>query len=326
MSRSIHCAVGWLQRKKHSGFKNFIAPLPAELWAPLAVCYQIANSRKRWRCYFKVLSQDEGRADFSKNLCALLFNDDLSNVPNLRPDPSRRTVPLKYLLRWVKNSINRIVRMNCIVGKFPFPVLIGHHHERIINQRLDTFCLRIKMMSRKLNHAMGRGIDSRNRVWNWLAKLHRLVGLKGKLHADFTLKSFFLYSIALHLFVGVQVVPAVDAMAGDISEPEEEEGSSSATSSSASIELDRAVPRHTLLGMPQSSVHNFSPWPAQQSLEVLHRSPRRVYLFHFQFFFYWTSFFFLVISTTLVWIRIWILQKFWIRIRISPKFGIRAQN
>jgi hypothetical protein len=54
----------------------------------------------------------------------------------------------------------------------------------------------------------------------------------------------------------VEVVPAVDAMAGDISEPEEEEGSggSSATSSSASIELDRAVPRHTLLGMPESSV------------------------------------------------------------------------
>ncbi len=52
--------------------------------------------------------------------------------------------------------------------------------------------------------------------------------------------------------VCVQVVPAVDAMAGDISEPEEEEGSS-ATSSSASIELDRAVPRPTLQGMPPAS-------------------------------------------------------------------------
>ncbi len=50
------------------------------------------------------------------------------------------------------------------------------------------------------------------------------------------------------------MVPAVDAMAGDISEPEEEEGSSATSSSSASIELDRAVPRHTLLGMPESSL------------------------------------------------------------------------
>ena len=37
----------------------------------------------------------------------------------------------------------------------------------------------------------------------------------------------------------------MEAMAGDISEPEEEEENSS---SSASVELDRAVPRHTLLG------------------------------------------------------------------------------
>ncbi len=27
-----------------------------------------------------------------------------------------------------------------------------------------------------LSPAMGRGIDSRNRVWNWVAKLHRLAG------------------------------------------------------------------------------------------------------------------------------------------------------
>jgi hypothetical protein len=51
----------------------------------------------------------------------------------------------------------------------------------------------------------------------------------------------------------VQVVPLVDAMAGDISEPEEDE--SSGGSSSASQELDKAVPRHTLLGRPES--HGF---------------------------------------------------------------------
>jgi hypothetical protein len=73
-----------------------------------------------------------------------------------------------------------------------------------------------------------------------------------------TLEVFLLYSFSPHLSFGIQVVPAVDAMAGDISEPEEEEGGSSATSSSASIELDRAVPRHTLLGMPESFVYNFT--------------------------------------------------------------------
>jgi hypothetical protein len=31
-----------------------------------------------------------------------------------------------------------------------------------------------------LSPAMGRGIDSRNRVWNWVAKLHRLAGRYNK--------------------------------------------------------------------------------------------------------------------------------------------------
>jgi hypothetical protein len=35
------------------------------------------------RCNFKGLSQHEGMAYFSKNLCAALFTDDLSNEPNL---------------------------------------------------------------------------------------------------------------------------------------------------------------------------------------------------------------------------------------------------
>ncbi len=46
-------------------------------------------------------------------------------------------------------------------------------------------------------------------------------------------------------------------MAGDISEPEEEEGGGGggggSGSSSASLELDRAVPRHTLLGTTNNS-------------------------------------------------------------------------
>jgi hypothetical protein len=47
-----------------------------ELCAPLAICFQIANSLTRWRCSFQGLSQDGERSDFSKNLRASLFNDD----------------------------------------------------------------------------------------------------------------------------------------------------------------------------------------------------------------------------------------------------------
>ncbi len=42
----------------------------------------IANYFTRLRCNFKGLSQDGGGADFSENLLASLFNDDLLNEPN----------------------------------------------------------------------------------------------------------------------------------------------------------------------------------------------------------------------------------------------------
>jgi hypothetical protein len=55
-----------------------------ELCAPLAI----------WRYSFKGLSQAEGLADFSENLCASLFSKDLSNEQAFQPEPSRCTVPL----------------------------------------------------------------------------------------------------------------------------------------------------------------------------------------------------------------------------------------
>jgi hypothetical protein len=42
-----------------------------------------------------------------------------------------------------------------------------------------------------LRPAMGRGINSRNRVWNWLAKLHRLAG-----QYDNPMRTWFLALIA----------------------------------------------------------------------------------------------------------------------------------
>jgi hypothetical protein len=44
----------------------------------LAIRFRIANSCTRWQGIYKRLSQDGGRADFSKNLLAFLFNKDLS--------------------------------------------------------------------------------------------------------------------------------------------------------------------------------------------------------------------------------------------------------
>jgi hypothetical protein len=40
----------------------------------LAICFQTANSCTRWRCNFKGLAQQEGRADFYKNLRTTLIN------------------------------------------------------------------------------------------------------------------------------------------------------------------------------------------------------------------------------------------------------------
>jgi hypothetical protein len=47
----------------------------------LGINFLIAKSRMRWRCNFKGLSQDGGRADISETLCSSLFNDDLSKEP-----------------------------------------------------------------------------------------------------------------------------------------------------------------------------------------------------------------------------------------------------
>ncbi len=44
--------------------------------------FLIANYCTRWNYKFKGLSQDGGRADFSKNLRASLFYKYLSNEPN----------------------------------------------------------------------------------------------------------------------------------------------------------------------------------------------------------------------------------------------------
>ncbi len=49
--------------------------------AALAIRFLIADSCTRCRWIFKELSQDGGRVDFSKNLCASLFNKYLSNEP-----------------------------------------------------------------------------------------------------------------------------------------------------------------------------------------------------------------------------------------------------
>ncbi len=44
-----------------------------DLCAPLAICFQKANSCRRWWSIFKGLSQDDRQTDFSTNLRASLF-------------------------------------------------------------------------------------------------------------------------------------------------------------------------------------------------------------------------------------------------------------
>ncbi len=57
----------------------------AEIFQPVLSIFMclIANYCTRWPPNFKGLSQDGVRADFLKNLRASLFNDDLSNEPDV---------------------------------------------------------------------------------------------------------------------------------------------------------------------------------------------------------------------------------------------------
>jgi hypothetical protein len=57
--------------------------------------FRIANSRSRWRCNIKGLSQDGGRTDFSENLRSSLFNDDLSKESML----SDRSISLDRIFK-----------------------------------------------------------------------------------------------------------------------------------------------------------------------------------------------------------------------------------
>ncbi len=84
-----------LTTKTFVSYKVKKRPL-TELCAPLVICFQIANSRTRWRCSFQWLSQDGGRADFPENLRESLFNKELSNEHTfiqIHLDGQHRTVP-----------------------------------------------------------------------------------------------------------------------------------------------------------------------------------------------------------------------------------------
>ncbi len=99
--KKVQSAIGIWYRILSSGICQFLYDVKPkaqlERCAPsvqLAIRCLIANYCTRGRCNFKGLSQDGGWADFSKNLRASLFNDDLSIEPNLG-----WTVPLKIFSR-----------------------------------------------------------------------------------------------------------------------------------------------------------------------------------------------------------------------------------
>jgi hypothetical protein len=56
---------------------------------------------------------------------------------------------------------------------------------------INYCCYILQNWVENLSPAMGRGIDSRNRVWNWVAKIHRLAGRYGN-----TMPTWFLAPIA----------------------------------------------------------------------------------------------------------------------------------
>jgi hypothetical protein len=57
----------------------------------------LANYCTWWRCNFKGLSEDGGRADFSKNFCASLYNEDLSIEPNFGQCTRHHMIKLKTI-------------------------------------------------------------------------------------------------------------------------------------------------------------------------------------------------------------------------------------
>jgi hypothetical protein len=60
----------------------------------LAICFELPTAVRGGAEFLKRFTQDGGRADFSENLGANIFNKDISNELNLfLPDPSRWTVP-----------------------------------------------------------------------------------------------------------------------------------------------------------------------------------------------------------------------------------------
>ncbi len=82
----------------------------------VTICFQIANSCTRWRCNFKGLSQHGGRADFSKNLRASLFNNDLSNEPNICRNHLAGQY-LMFIIQWIVSQILFILLIlpNCVL-------------------------------------------------------------------------------------------------------------------------------------------------------------------------------------------------------------------
>jgi hypothetical protein len=75
-----HCALS-IGAEHHSDIGNlFFTPLPTAAWSKKRILN--ANSCTRWHGIFKGFSQAGGRASFSKNLRASLFNECLSNESN----------------------------------------------------------------------------------------------------------------------------------------------------------------------------------------------------------------------------------------------------
>ncbi len=68
----------------------------------------------------------------------------------------------------------RVITVSIMLDQFSLPDR-DHSQTECNSVQYSTECPRVNRVE-NLRPAMGRGIDSRNRVWNWVAKLHRLAG------------------------------------------------------------------------------------------------------------------------------------------------------
>ncbi len=113
----------------------------------------------------------------SASLCSLAGRYD-------DPIPARFLAPIDFLKIPAQNSYSLSeCEANVVVGgiitNFPYKTIFGDGRQRVFSWKSPYTQYRLfirKMFAAKKRSESNSRIDSRNRVWNWVAKIHRLAG------------------------------------------------------------------------------------------------------------------------------------------------------